>query len=92
MLYRVFHSTMTPPRGFNRGRYADPETDRLLDAARAAADPAQRNRLLRQAQARVAEQAPYAFLFWPDQVAVLAPGLAVDLNGAGDFSGIWRRP
>lgn len=89
ILRRIFHSDSVPPGGFNRGRFADAETDRLLDAADRA-DPAQRQALLRTAQLRLADQAPYAVLWWPDQIAAAAPGVRVDLNGAGDFSAVWR--
>ncbi len=33
ILRRVFHSTQMPPDGFNRGHYANPEVDALLDQA-----------------------------------------------------------
>jgi peptide/nickel transport system substrate-binding protein len=89
ILRRLFHSSSVPPGGFNRGRFNDPETDKLLDAADLAA-PSARLDLMRQAQARVADQAPYAMLWWPDQVVASAPGVRVDLNGAGDFSAVWR--
>lgn len=90
MLYRTFHSSMGPPAGFNRGGFRDAETDRLLEAARQATDPAARLELLKQAQLRLVTQAPYAMLWWPDQVAVAAPGVHLDLNGLGDFSAVWR--
>ncbi len=89
ILRRIFHSASLPPNGFNRGRYADPETDRLLDAADRA-EPSARQALLDQAQDRIADQAPYAMLWWPDQIIASAPGVQVDLNGAGDFSAVWR--
>lgn len=89
ILRRIFHSASLPPTGFNRGRFQDPETDRLLDAADRA-DPATRQALLDQAQDRIADQAPYAMLWWPDQIIASAPGVQVDLNGAGDFSAVWR--
>lgn len=89
ILRRIFHSTSVPPSGFNRGRFDDPETDRLLDAADRA-EPAARQALLDQAQDRIAEQAPYAMLWWPDQILASAPGIHADLNGAGDFSAVWR--
>lgn len=90
MLMDTFHSTKIPPRGFNRGRFQNREVDRLLEAAQAAPDPASRWSLLREVQRKLMAQSPYIFLYWPDQVAVLAPGLAVDLNGAGDYTQIWR--
>lgn len=91
MLYRTFHSRMVPPTGFNRGRFADAETDRLLEASRAASDEAVRFALLRKAQARIVDQAPYAFLWWPDQVVAARPGLELELNAVGDFQGVWAK-
>ncbi len=44
MLRRVYHSTQTPPDGFNRGFYANPEVDRLLDQASTTADEEERRR------------------------------------------------
>lgn len=90
MLVRVFHSRNQPPSGFNRGGFQDAEVDRLLDASHQANDPRERLALLHQAQRRILEQSPYAFLWWPDQIAALAPGLDMDLNGVGDFTGVFR--
>jgi peptide/nickel transport system substrate-binding protein len=90
MLMDTFHSTKAPPAGFNRGRFQDREIDRLLEQAQVAPDPASRWALLRAVQVKLVQASPYVFLYWPDQVAALAPGLAVDLNAAGDFSMIWR--
>jgi peptide/nickel transport system substrate-binding protein len=89
ILRRIFHSDAVPPDGFNRGRFADAETDRLLDAADRAA-PARRLELMKAAQIRLADLAPYAVLWWPDQIVATAPGVRTDLNGAGDFSAVWR--
>lgn len=89
MLDRSFRSDRVPPLGFNRGRFSDEVVDDLLLRARVSA-PGPRLELLRQVQLRLAQQAPYAMLWWPDQVAVMAPGLRIDLNGAGDFSAVWR--
>lgn len=91
MLVRIFRSSNIPPEGFNRGRFADAEVDRLLDASHQTSSPEARLALLRRVQVRIVQQAPYAFLWWPDQVAALAPGLEIDLNPVGDFSGVWRR-
>jgi len=90
MLVRIFRSSNIPPAGFNRGRFEDAEVDRLLDESHRGTDPATRLKLLRQVQLRIVQQAPYAFLWWPDQVAALAPGLEIDLNPVGDFSAVWR--
>jgi peptide/nickel transport system substrate-binding protein len=91
MLYNTFHSRMVPPLGFNRGRFADAETDRLLESARTAGDETLRFALLRKAQARILDQAPYAFLWWPDQVVAARPGIELELNAIGDFQGVWAK-
>lgn len=91
MLFNTFHSSRVPPSGFNRGHFADAETDRLLETARAAGDEAQRCALLKRVQARLVREAPYAFLWWPDQVVSAAPGIDLHLNPIGDFEGVWRR-
>lgn len=91
MLVEAFHSAKVPPRGFNRGRFSDAEVDRLLEASRQAPDPAARFALLRKAQTRLVALAPYVLLWWPDQVAAVDPRFDLDLNGVGDYSGIWRR-
>jgi len=91
MLVRIFHSSMVPPAGFNRGRFKDPAVDRLLEESRRETRPEARLAKLREAQIRIVEAAPNVFLWWPDQIAALAPGLDIDLNGVGDFTGIWRQ-
>ncbi len=90
MLFDSFHSSKVPKKGFNRGRFRDAEVDRLLEASHRAPDQTSRYALLRQVQLRLVELAPFALLWWPDQVAAMAPGLEIDLNGVGDYSGIWR--
>ncbi len=91
MLYNTFHSSMVPPIGFNRGRYSDAETDHLLESARSAGNDSLRFALLKKAQTRIVDQAPYAFLWWPDQVVAAKPGLQLELNAVGDFQGVWGK-
>lgn len=62
----VFHSEAAPPAGANRGRYADPETDRLIERAEQAQDLEQRARLYRQLQARLLETLPYVPLWYEE--------------------------
>jgi len=63
MLRRVYHSTQTPPTGFNRAFYTNPEVDHALDAAQAALDePAQRADYVR-AQQLIASDAPMLSLW-----------------------------
>ena len=55
----MFYSTQTPPAGFNRGHYSNPEVDRLLDLAGAATGEAERKKYYGDVQKIVAEDAPY---------------------------------
>ena len=87
MLRRVFHSAQTPPIGFNRGYYKNDEVDRLIDQATVATDDAERGRLYREAQRRIAEDAPYISLWYKTHVAVARPGVTgVTLSPMADFA------
>ncbi len=48
--------------GFNSGYYSNPEVDRLLEAARASTDQAERAKLYQQMQSIVQEDAPWVFV------------------------------
>lgn len=48
--------------GFNSGYYSNPEVDRLLEAAQVETDPAERDRLYREMQEIVVEDAPWVFV------------------------------
>ncbi len=63
ILRRIFHSTETPPAGFNRGHFKNGEVDRLLDEAAAANDERRRLALYADVQKLVAEQAVYISLW-----------------------------
>jgi len=87
MLRRVFHSTQMPPSGFNRGYYENPEVDRLIDAAGAAATEAERRRLFSEAQRLVSHDAPYISLWTKTNVAVSRTGIeGVKLTPSADFT------
>jgi peptide/nickel transport system substrate-binding protein len=73
--HSLLHSTMTPPRGNNRGGYADPEIDRLTEAGRRTADPARRREIYGAVQRRVAETLPMIPLWWTPTVVVKAQRL-----------------
>ena len=70
ILRRVFHSTQTPPAGFNRGYYNNPEVDRLIDLASAATDESERKKDYGEAQKLIAEDAPYISIWNRTNVAV----------------------
>ena len=42
MLRRVFHSAQVPPVGWNRGFFADPDIDALIDRATRSTDDGER--------------------------------------------------
>ena len=87
MLRRVFHSKQMPPSGFNRGYYANPEVDRLIDEASAATSDADRRRLFGEAQQLVAQDAPYISLWNKTNVAVSRTGIeGVKLTPSADFT------
>ena len=71
----VFHSASIPTEangwsGANRGRFVDPETDRLIEAAEAAQTPDARRRAYAALQQRLAAELPYAFLWNEDNIVV----------------------
>ena len=84
ILRRVYHSQQAPPNGFNRGRYSNPEVDRLIDLASAATDEAERKRYYGEAQKLIAEDSPYISLWNRTNVAIGQPairGLRINVNG-----------
>jgi peptide/nickel transport system substrate-binding protein len=89
ILRRVFHSGQVPPLGFNRGRYASPLADRLIERASGAPDEETRRLFYGEAQKVIAEDAPYVPLWNRINVLVSRPDLVgVQMNAAGDFSAL----
>jgi peptide/nickel transport system substrate-binding protein len=89
ILRRVFHSDQTPPLGFNRGYYANPEVDRLIDLATQAADETDRARYYRGAQRLIADEAPYIPIWNRTNVIVAQRSLdGLHLNAIGDFQAL----
>jgi peptide/nickel transport system substrate-binding protein len=87
ILRRVFHSSQTPPSGYNRGHYANPEVDRLLDLATAALSLDERRRYYVEAQRLIAVDAPIISLWTGTNVAVAQKDLTgVSLSPLGDFA------
>lgn len=73
--FRMFHSTMRPPAGVNRGSYASAAMDALVTAARATEDRAERRRLYGEVQRLAAEDLPIVPLWWAENVVVKHRGL-----------------
>jgi peptide/nickel transport system substrate-binding protein len=68
--YQVFHSSSVPPNGDNRGRYSNPDVDRLLERGRATLDRRERRLIYRDVQRLLAEDLPYVPLWWWKNVIV----------------------
>jgi ABC-type transport system substrate-binding protein len=62
-----------PPDGENYSRYSNPEYDRLYEAALAAVDPGEQNRLYKQAEEVAVQDAAWLFLYFRRDYRLLAP-------------------
>ncbi|HVO94962.1 MAG TPA: ABC transporter substrate-binding protein, partial [Terriglobales bacterium] len=86
IFYQIFHSQSVPPAGDNRGRYSNPELDRLLEEGRRTTNTTERRRIYRRAQAIIADDLPYIPLWWWKNIVVTRPGLhGFVLHPDGDF-------
>jgi peptide/nickel transport system substrate-binding protein len=82
----IFHSTMSPPKGANRGFYANPEVDRLIEIGRRETDMEKRRDAYQQIQRIVAEDLPYVSLFYVNNVAVFSKRIeGMVLYPAGEY-------
>jgi peptide/nickel transport system substrate-binding protein len=71
IFYYLFHSSSIPPRGANRGRFSNPEVDRLLDESRTVVDREKRRQLYLRIQRIVAEQEVYTGLWYRNDVVIM---------------------
>ncbi|MDX1643266.1 MAG: ABC transporter substrate-binding protein [Thermoanaerobaculia bacterium] len=71
----VLHSASIPPAGANRGRYRNPEFDRLIEAGSRLSDPVARKPFYVEAQRILADDLPYISLYHKVNVAVMAAEL-----------------
>ncbi|MBI3939260.1 MAG: ABC transporter substrate-binding protein [Acidobacteria bacterium] len=82
----VFYSRSVPPLGANRGHYANPRVDRLLDQANQTPDIGVRKQIFSDVQKIVAEDLPYVSLWYPDNVVVYNRRLEnVHVVPSGDY-------
>ena len=91
-VYRLrFHSGERPPRGLNRGGYANPEADRLIDEGAASPDDDVRRLDYARLQELLADDLPYVPLWHRHVSAALGARVArFELNAGADFRPIWR--
>ena len=82
----VFHSARFPPNGANRGYFADPRVDALIDQARRELDQNTRKQLYAEIQLALAEQVPYIDLWYFDNVLVHSRRVTnLTLNPSGNY-------
>jgi peptide/nickel transport system substrate-binding protein len=89
ILYNAFHSKSVPPDGANRGRYANPRVDALLERAREIPGEAERRTLYAEAQRLIAHDLPYVPLWYTHDVAAMRKRLvSYEPYPSGDFTGL----
>ena len=70
---RMFSGEQQPPRGVNRGYYANPKVDALFASGRGEGDDARRHALYREAAKIIADDAPWLFLYQDRLPRLLGP-------------------
>jgi peptide/nickel transport system substrate-binding protein len=87
ILRRIFHSSQTPPSGFNRGHYSNPDVDRLLELATGATTLDDRRRYYVEAQQLIAVDAPVISLYARSNYVVAQSSLeGISLSPLGDLA------
>lgn len=84
----AFHSSKFPPNGANRGYYANPKVNELIDRARREIDPKLRRPLYAEVQSILAHDLPYINLWYLDNVLVhtrRVRNLRLNPEGSYDF-------
>ncbi len=82
----ILHSKSIPPAGANRGRYRNPEFDRLVDQGAALFEPERRRPFYLEAQEILARDLPYISLFIKANYAVMPRELEGYVNyPSGEF-------
>ena len=82
----LFHSSKFPPNGANRGYFADPRIDALVDQARQESDQNIRKQLYAEIQRTLADQLPYINLWYFDNVLVHSRRVRnLTLNPSGNY-------
>lgn len=84
----VFHSSMMPPNGANRGRFASEEMDRTLDGLMTELDEEKRNALAVKVQQIQHENRIYIPLWRGNHLALFKKGLDYKIPVNGGYSGL----
>ena len=87
--HQAFHSTQTPPTGFNRGHLNDPRTDTLTEAILAATTEEALNAATQTTQQHLAQVRPYIPLYRRHHVLITAPNLTgCTIPPSGAYTGL----
>ena len=82
----IFHSSKFPPNGANRGYYANPRVDALIDRARSELDQKTRKQLYAEIQQILAQELPYIDLWYQNNVLVHSRRVRnLTLNPSGNY-------
>ena len=82
----LFHSSKFPPNGANRGYFADPRIDALVDQARQELNQNTRKQLYAEIQRTLADELPYINLWYFDNVLVHSRRVRnLTLNSSGNY-------
>ncbi len=85
----AFHADSTPPAGANRGRYANPLVDALVERAEAQTALDVRAARYRDIQARLLDDLAYAPLWYENQIVVRrARVIGYDTDASGSFDAL----
>ena len=85
----TMHSSAIPPAGANRGRFIDPEVDRLIESAEMAPRLADRVAYFHELQALLLQRLPVVPLWFEDQTLVYREGLSnYPMSQDGNYDGL----
>lgn len=91
--YQNYHSQSLSPAGDNRGAFANPEMDRLIEEIRSNPDEQKRTELYLQAQQILHDQVPEVFLYAPKQryIGSKRHKHVFTSNRPGHYEGLFER-
>jgi peptide/nickel transport system substrate-binding protein len=89
IFHSIYHSSMFPPDGRNRGRYVNPKIDELTEKGRLVIDVEERKKIYSEIQKILAEELPYIFFWYPHNIVVMSENLqGFTLYPDGDFASL----
>ncbi|GAK61705.1 ABC peptide transporter, periplasmic ligand binding protein [Candidatus Vecturithrix granuli] len=87
IFHSIFHSSMAPPDGRNRGHYHNPRIDELTELGYQTINLEERKKIYSEIQKILAEDLPYIFLWYPYNIVVMDKRIkGFTLYPDGDFT------